>query len=97
MNQYGWVRNMSFATAARSVFLCCCVLCLVGFFTARADAEYVDFCDYYPLAVGNLWRAEWGTLLAIEGEVTGRLTVNGVVVWEEIGRASCRERVCYVV
>ena len=58
------------------------IVCVLACGTTQADVEYVDFCDYYPLAVGNLWRAEWGTLLAIEGEVTGRLTVNGVVVWE---------------
>ena len=58
------------------------IICVLACVPAPAHAETIDMCDYYPLAVGNLWRADMSGPFIGEIKVTGRHVVNGFDVWE---------------
>jgi len=62
------------------------VLCVLACAAARTDVEYVNFCDYYPLAVGNTWEVRMyctsGSVAHLEVEDTEHFVVNGVDVWQ---------------
>ena len=62
------------------------IVCVLACTVAQADVEYVDFCDYYPLAVGNTWETEvFGyPPYTANTKVTEHFVVNGVDVWKVV-------------
>jgi len=58
------------------------IICVLACVPAPAHAEIIDMCDYYPLAVGNLWRADGHASFVTDIEVVAHLTANGFGVWE---------------
>ena len=62
------------------------IVCVLACAAAEADVEYVNFCDYYPLAVGNTWE------MGVYGEAPYSITIqvqehnviNGFDVWTVI-------------